>query len=105
MEPEDLDIYVSKIQQMRGTYREPANPITWGMDPETSAVADMLVDVLDYLDTHGGLEFAILKNPKIGEFWKRVCDIRDHDRKKSVATEKLYAALTEEERKILGIRV
>ena len=65
----------------------------------------MLHGVMEYLESAGGVEFAVLKDPELGKWWSRKVKIREENRKKEAALEKLKATMSDEELKILGIRV
>jgi hypothetical protein len=64
----------------------------------------MLTGVMDHLEATGGVEFAILKDPELGRWWSKKVKKREENRKLKEAKEKLYATMTAEELKILGIR-
>lgn len=72
--------------------------------PETK-YEKMLNNVMEYLESTGGVEFAVLKDPELGKWWARKVKIREENRKKSAALEKLKATMSNEELKILGIKL
>lgn len=63
----------------------------------------MLTGVMDHLDTIGGVEFAVLKDPELGRWWSKKVKKREEKQKLDAAREKLRATMTKEELKILGI--
>lgn len=65
----------------------------------------MLLNVLKYLDQAGGVEFAVLKDPELGRYWNKKKKEIEHQKKVDAAKEKLMSALSEEERKLLGIKL
>lgn len=65
----------------------------------------MLTGVMEYLEQVGGVEFAVMKDPELGRFWTAKVKVREEQRKRKEAVDKLHAALTKEELKILGINV
>lgn len=65
----------------------------------------MLTGVMEYLESVGGVEFAILKDPELGAWWAEKVKKRDAARKKAAALEKLKSTMSKEELKILGIKV
>lgn len=66
---------------------------------------DMLTGVMQHLDTVGGVEFAILKDPKLGKWWAKKSKEIERLKKIQAAKEKLRKTLSEEERQLLGIRI
>lgn len=71
----------------------------------TVSYEKMLTNVMEYLESAGGVEFAILKDPELGKWWAKKVKIREEKRKKDEALEKLKSTMTKEELKILGINV
>ena len=67
------------------------------------AYINMLTKVMEHLEATGGVEFAILKDPELGRWWTSTLKKRELERKIKAAKEKLDAALTKEEQKLLGI--
>lgn len=65
----------------------------------------MLTGVMEYLESVGGVEFAILKDPELGAWWAEKVKKRDAACKKAAALEKLKSTMSKEELKILGIKV
>lgn len=65
----------------------------------------MLTGVMEYLESVGGVEFAVLKDPELGAWWAEKVKKRDAARKKAAALEKLKSTMSKEELKILGIKV
>jgi hypothetical protein len=65
----------------------------------------MLTGVMEYLESVGGVEFAILKDPELGAWWAEKVKKREAARKKEAALEKLKSTMSKEELKILGISV
>ena len=65
----------------------------------------MLFNVLKYLDQTGGVEFAVLKDPELGRYWNKKRKEIEHQKKVDAAKEKLMSALSDEERKLLGIKI
>ena len=65
----------------------------------------MLTNVMEYLESVGGVEFAILKDPELGRWWAKKVKVRDEKRKREAALNKLKSTMSKEELKILGINV
>ena len=65
----------------------------------------MLTGVMEYLESVGGVEFAVLKDPELGAWWAEKVKKREIARKKKAALEKLKSTMSKEELKILGIKV
>lgn len=65
----------------------------------------MLVSVLDELDSQGKLDFILLKNQSIAEFWAHVQKNRRREKLHASALEKMRSSFTAEELSILGIKL
>lgn len=65
----------------------------------------MLTGVMEYLESVGGVEFVVLKDPDLGAWWAEKVKKRDAVRKREAALEKLKSTMSKEELKILGISV
>jgi hypothetical protein len=74
-------------------------------DPRPSEYNKMLTGVMEYLESVGGVEFAVLKDPDLGAWWAEKVKKRDIVRKKEAALEKLKSTMSKEELKILSINV
>jgi hypothetical protein len=59
---------------------------------------------MDHLEAIGGVEFAVIKDPELGRWWAKKVKQRNEERKLKEARDKLYATMTAEELKILGIK-
>ena len=70
-----------------------------------SNYSKMLNNVMEYLESVGGVEFAVLKDPELGAWWAEKVKVREEKRKKEAALEKLKSTMSKEELKILGINV
>lgn len=66
---------------------------------------NMLTSVMEYLESVGGVEFAVLKDPELGRWWSKKVKKREHEKNLKAAKEKLYSTMSKEELKILGINV
>ena len=66
---------------------------------------DMLINVMLYLKQTGGLEFAILKDPELGQWWTDRVKKIEKAEKKVAALEKLKSTMSAEELKLLGIKL
>ncbi len=66
---------------------------------------EMLINLMLYLKSTGGLEFAILKDPELGKWWANKVKKIEKIEKKNAALEKLKSSMTDEELKILGIKL
>ena len=64
----------------------------------------MLENLMNHLEAVGGVEFAVLKDPELGRWWAKKVKQRNEERKLKEARDKLYATMTAEELKILGIK-
>ena len=65
----------------------------------------MLTGVMEHLERTGGVEFAIIKDPELGRWWKGKVTRREIKRKTEEAREKLNSVLSKEEQKLLGIHI
>lgn len=65
----------------------------------------MLVSVLDELDSQGKLDFILLKNQSIAEFWAYVQKNRRREKLHASALERMRSSFTAEELSILGIKL
>ena len=74
-------------------------------EPGPSNYNKMLTGVMEYLESVGGVEFAILKDPELGAWWAEKVKKREVARKKEAALEKLKSTMSKEELKILGISI
>lgn len=63
----------------------------------------LLMQALEALESTGGLDFAVLKHPELGEIWGKYTEERKRARKKADALKKLKSTLSKEEMKLLGI--
>lgn len=66
---------------------------------------NMLTGVMEHLESVGGVEFAVLKDPELGRWWNKKVKKREHEKNLKAAKEKLYSTMSKEELKILGINV
>ena len=73
---------------------------SWDTDFE-----DMLTRLMLHLEKAGGVEFAILKDPKLGKWWVKKTKELAYERKREAALEKLKATLSAEELEILRIKL
>lgn len=82
----------------------------WDEDEKPWAISkynheEMLINLMKYLKQTGGLEFAVLKDPALGEWWtSKIKQIEKVERKKA-ALDKLHSTMTAEELRILGIKL
>lgn len=65
----------------------------------------MLMAVMLYLKQTGGVEFAVLKDESLGEWWASKVKEIEHAERKANALDKLKSTMSKEELKILGIKV
>lgn len=65
----------------------------------------MLMAVMLYLKQTGGVEFAVLKDEQLGEWWASKVREIERAEAKANALEKLKSTMSKEELKILGIKV
>ena len=72
-------------------------------DVYTSKSTRMLIQALEALESTGGLDFAVLKYPDLGETWSKYTRRREERRKRAQALEKLKSTFSKEEMKLLGI--
>ena len=63
----------------------------------------MLVQALEALESTGGLDFAVLKYPELGDIWSKYTRRREEKRKRAQALDKLKSTFSREEMKLLGI--
>lgn len=63
----------------------------------------MLIQALEALESTGGLDFAVLKHPELGDIWGKYTRQREDRRKRSAALKKLESTLSREEMELLGI--
>jgi hypothetical protein len=66
---------------------------------------NMLMGVMEYLESTGNAEFAILKDPELGRWWAGKVKKREHNKRIAEAKEKLNSVLSKEEQKLLGIKI
>ena len=69
----------------------------------TDKKSRLMVQALEALESTGGLDFAVLKYPELGEVWGKYFAMREHRRKKAVAMKKLESTMSKEELKLLGL--
>ena len=72
-------------------------------DVYTSKSTRMLIQALEALESTGGLDFAVLKYPDLGETWSKYTRRREEKRKRAQALEKLKSTFSKEEMQLLGI--
>ena len=72
-------------------------------DVYTSKSTRMLIQALEALESTGGLDFAVLKYPDLGETWSKYTRRREERRKRAQALEKLKSTFSKEEMQLLGI--
>lgn len=78
------------------------------VSPRESRPSDynkMLTSVMEYLESVGGVEFAIMKDPELGKWWAEKVKVREAKRKRKEALEKLRSTMSKEELNILGINI
>ena len=63
----------------------------------------MLIQALEALESTGGLDFAVLKYPELGDIWSKYTRRREERRKRAQALEKLKSTFSREEMNLLGI--
>jgi hypothetical protein len=63
----------------------------------------MLLQALEALESTGGLDFAVLKYPDLGDIWSRYTRRREEKRLRAQAVEKLKSTFSREEMQLLGI--
>lgn len=74
-------------------------------EAEIRKYESMLSGVMQHLDQVGGVEFAVLKDHNLGKWWAKKSKELEKEKMIKTAKEKLYKTLSEEERKLLGIRI
>lgn len=69
----------------------------------TSKSTRMLIQALEALESTGGLDFAVLKYPELGDTWSKYTRRREERRIRAAAVKKLGETFSQEELNLLGI--
>jgi hypothetical protein len=78
---------------------------SWDPSPWETDFEAILTRLMLHLEKAGGVEFAVLKDPKLGKWWVQKSKELERERKREAALEKLKATLSPEELEILRIKL
>ena len=98
---------IESLEPIEMEWKEDADDYPWGekkAKEKPFSYDNMLTNVMEHLEAVGGVEFAVLKDPELGRWWSKKVKKREENRKLKEAKEKLYATMSKEELKILGIK-